>query len=269
MQPNSPSNSEDSAQSTPEVGRSLRVLLAEDSPFNQKIISSLLRRWGHEVTCTDNGVEAVDAAARSRYDVVLMDIEMPQMDGCEATKKIREREQASGLHVPIIALTAHTASEDRDRFIQCGMNACVTKPIHPPELQQAIDRVLTPAAVSPIESTQPEPTGVAVDWHAALEGVQGDSKLLKELIEIFFEELPELLRRIEGSLGDRDAAELRLAAHRLKGCLRYFGETSATKRAFELEMRGRDSRWDGADTLFAELQADVDRMLPELRQFGA
>jgi CheY-like chemotaxis protein/HPt (histidine-containing phosphotransfer) domain-containing protein len=269
MQPNTPSSSGDPSQSSPEVGRSLRILLAEDSPFNQKIVSSLLRRWGHEVTCTDNGVEAVDAAAGLRYDIILMDIEMPQMDGCEATKRIRQREQSSELHVPIIAMTAHTASEDLDRFIQCGMNVCVAKPIHPPELQQAIDRVLAPAAVSAGESPQPEPSGSAVDWHAALEGVQGDTKLLKELIEIFFDELPELLQKIKGSLGERDAAELRLAAHRLKGCLRYFGETSATKRALELELRGRDSRWDGADALFAELQADVDRMLPELRQFGA
>lgn len=268
MQPNSPSNSEDSSQSPPAVDRTLRILLAEDSQFNQKIVSSLLRRWGHEVTCAENGVEAVDAAVTVQYDLILMDIEMPQMDGCEATRSIRQREQSDGRHVPIIAMTAHTATEDLERFLQCGMDVCVAKPIHAPELQQAIDRVLSPATGVSSDARQPAVAGSAVDWQAALDGVQGDAKLLKELIEIFFEELPELLKRIKDSLAGRDAAELRLAAHRLKGCLRYFGETPATTRGLELELHGRDSRWDGADALFAELQADIDRMLPELRQFN-
>jgi CheY-like chemotaxis protein len=116
----------------------LHILLVEDNPINQKVAQRLLEKAGHSVTVAGNGREAVDHVSSRAFDVVLMDVQMPEMDGLEATAVIREREQGSDRRLPIVALTAHAMVGDRERCLQAGMDGYVTKPVQPPVLFQAI-----------------------------------------------------------------------------------------------------------------------------------
>ena len=125
--------------------RPLRILLAEDSVMNQKLAVALLRRQGHTVTIANNGKEAVNAIGGESFDLILMDISMPEMDGLEATAAIRANQLASGMHTPIIAMTAHALVGDRDRCLEAGMDAYVAKPIRPQELYRTMAALFPPA----------------------------------------------------------------------------------------------------------------------------
>jgi CheY-like chemotaxis protein len=125
---------------------SLRVLLAEDNPVNQKLASRLMQKWGHRVVVVENGREALKALERRTFDVVVMDVSMPEMDGFEAAAAIRAKERANGLHLPIIAMTAHAMKGDRERCLAAGMDGYISKPVQPKELLEALESVL-PAAV--------------------------------------------------------------------------------------------------------------------------
>jgi two-component system sensor histidine kinase/response regulator len=118
----------------------LRVLVAEDNPVNQRLISRLLEKRGHRVTLANNGREAVNAAEKGGVDLILMDVQMPEVDGFEATEKIRAREKSSGAHLPIVALTAHAMKGDRERCLARGMDDYLTKPIQPQELDAILER---------------------------------------------------------------------------------------------------------------------------------
>lgn len=124
----------------------LRVLLAEDNVVNQRLAARLLEKQGHMVVIAGDGVKALEALERDHFDVVLMDVQMPVMDGVEATAAIREKEKASGDHIPIVAMTAHAMAGDRQRFLESGMDGYVSKPVHSHELFEAIETVLSPAA---------------------------------------------------------------------------------------------------------------------------
>ena len=120
-------------------GRPLKILLAEDNLVNQKLATVLLERRGHQVVVVGNGAQALEALAQQTFDLILMDVEMPEMDGVEATSRIRELERVQGSHLPIIALTAHALKGDRERFIQAGMDDYLTKPLEPVKLYEAVD----------------------------------------------------------------------------------------------------------------------------------
>ena len=120
----------------------MKILLAEDSDANQQLALGVLRKWGHTLTIANNGHEAVAAFERDTYDVILMDVQMPEMDGLQATALIREQEQQRGRHVPIIAMTANAMKGDREECVEAGMDEYVTKPIRWTELRQALDRVV-------------------------------------------------------------------------------------------------------------------------------
>ena len=126
-------------------------MLAEDNPVNQKLASRLLEKRGHKVTTVANGREAVEALERSRFDVVLMDVQMPEMDGWTATEIIRKREQESNTHVPILALTAHAMKDYENRCYQAGMDGFVSKPLEPAQLFKAVEAVIqvVPAGCAP------------------------------------------------------------------------------------------------------------------------
>ncbi len=125
--------------------RSLRILLAEDNVLNQKLAVRLLEREGHTVEVVTNGREAVRAAFQEKYDCILMDVQMPEMDGLQATAEIRKREAVSGGHIPIIAMTAHALTGDREKCLLAGMDAYIAKPFKPEELMDTISRLLAGA----------------------------------------------------------------------------------------------------------------------------
>jgi CheY-like chemotaxis protein len=235
--------------------RPLRILLAEDSLVNQKLVLRLLEKHGHAVTVAGTGREALAALERQRFDVVLMDVQMPEMDGFEATHALRLREATTGGRVPVIAMTAYAMKGDRERCLEAGMDAYVSKPIGAAELFGALEAVLPRPAAPPV----PPPTD-ALDWSAALARVAGDGALLKEMIALFGQECPGLLRDLRDAVAGQDAAKLKRAAHTLKGSLDIFAAKPAFAAALTLETMGRTGNLAGAGEALTVLEAEMRRL---------
>jgi two-component system, sensor histidine kinase and response regulator len=239
----------------------LKILLAEDSLVNQKLAVALLTAHGHDVTVVGNGREAVATVAHERFDVVLMDVQMPEMDGLEATAAIRGRERLHGGHVPIIAMTAHALKGDRELCLQAGMDEYVPKPIRSDQLFETIESLCASAgktadsggnqdAAAALNSARDDGS---VDWAAALQSVEGNRAALQTMVEAALEEIPRLTAAIHKAVADRDAEALRRAAHTLKASLGYFKRPAACEEALELEKIGRESR-------LADVQGPLDAL---------
>jgi len=246
----------------------LRVLLAEDSLVNQKLAVGLLQSHGHTVVVANNGVEAVALHRAQPFDLVLMDVQMPEMDGLEATAAIREREKSTGQHTPIVAMTAHAMKGDRQRCLEAGMDSYISKPIRSVDLFATIEEALGHAPAVVPEHIPPPEEGV-LDWSVALTAVNGDRQLLREIILAFLEEGPRLIKEIRAAVAAKDADSLRRAAHTLKGSMRYFGASRSFDRAYELETLAYRHELDEAPARAAELEAEVDRLIPALEAFVA
>jgi PAS domain S-box-containing protein len=254
------------SRSSERSGPPLRILVAEDSLVNQKVAIGLLEAQGHQLTIAHNGREAVTAARREEFDVVLMDVQMPEVDGLEATTMIRAREQATGRHVAIIAMTAHAMKGDRETCLASGMDGYIPKPIRAAQLFETIDAVLTKLRQS--RPSQEVSSESKVDWEQALDVVQGDRELLKEIAETYLDEYPRMLQQVRDSIGDRDSTTLQRAAHTLKGSMRYFGATDAFDCAYELESMGREGRFEGADDALRRLESELEQIEPVLSEFA-
>ncbi len=237
-----------------------RVLLAEDGVINQQVAVRLLEERGHSVEVVNNGRAAVERVAEQPFDVVLMDVQMPDMDGIEATAAIRQAEAQTGGYVPIIAMTAHAMKGDRECFLAAGMDGYVAKPVRPHELYAAVEG-LHSALRSEIASAD-----VFFEWDAALERVGGDEDMLRELAEMFFAECPKLMQQIREHIAGADGPELRRAAHTLKGSAHVFGAAAAAEAAHRLEEIGREEAFADAEEALALLEDEVARLLPALRE---
>ena len=250
--------------------QTLDILLVEDSLVNQKLAIGLLESGGHSLQIANNGREAVSAVSQHRFDLVLMDIQMPELDGLQATAMIRDRERGAGTHVPIIAMTAHAMKGDREACLAAGMDGYISKPIRAAKLFETIYEVLGEAAQAAEavedDSQQLEPS--QMDWNRALEVVQGDRDLLREIVDAFLTECPLQLDQIRDAIAARDQEVLQRAAHTLKSSMRYFGATQAFDQAYELECMGRDGLFDGANEQFELLKCEVDQIHPELSRFA-
>jgi two-component system sensor histidine kinase/response regulator len=262
-----------------EQSRPLRVLLAEDNLVNQRVASRMLARQGHAVTIACNGREALALLEQQPFDVVLMDVQMPLMDGFEATASIRRNEQATGKHIPIVALTAHAMKGDQERCLAAGMDRYLSKPVQAKELQETI-AALVPENVAqdPVAGNTSGPKGIpsnaataaptlsrlGVDRAALDRTLDGDAGLLKELVEIMAVESPRHLARISAAIAAQDAKALRDSAHALKGAVANFCCASAVDAALRLELMGRDARLTDADIAFTELRGELAALLREL-----
>jgi PAS domain S-box-containing protein len=247
-------------------GRPLRILLAEDSLVNQKLAVGLLEKWGHSVFVANNGSEAVVASQAEPFDLVIMDVQMPEMDGLEATETIRSREQSTGAHVPILAMTAHAMKGDRERCLASGMDDYISKPIRAGQLQETIHRLLGGETSKASAESAAESDDV-MNWSAALDAVQGDYDLLRVVIEAFLSEYPDLVAQLRESLENRDSVTMQRAAHTLKGSMRYFGAARAFDLALKLETMGRGGRTEGAHGPLSALEGQLERMRPLLEAF--
>ncbi len=268
--PTEPGETEASATSRKPCQRSLHVLLTEDNLVNQRLAFRLLEKRGHSVVIANNGREAVDALHHEKFDVVLMDVQMPEMDGFEATKLIRARERDSGGHVPIVAMTAHAMKGDRERCLETGMDSYISKPLVPNELLEAIESLAGPAGDAPSTDPPSAPhsssssSAQCFDRKAALHCASGDMNLLRELIEIFKEEYPIWLTTIRDGIAKGEAKPVQEAAHSLKGTVATFGATGAASLAQQLEAMGRDQNLTGADAIARELEQAVSELVPAL-----
>jgi signal transduction histidine kinase/DNA-binding NarL/FixJ family response regulator len=232
------------------VGRPLRVLVAEDNSVNQTLAVRFLERQGHAAFVVENGMAALEAIDREQFDLILMDVQMPGLDGLEATRRIREREQQRGGHVLIVAMTAHALKGDRERCLAAGMDGYLAKPITAAALAAEIAR-----AVGDSPGERPP-----LDIATAAARVDGDEALLRELAAAFVQDAPRQLAEIRSALQDGQARGLERAAHRLKGAASAIGAGTVEALAGQLEQLGRDARLDAAPALVDALAAQLDQV---------
>lgn len=252
--------------------RPLNILLAEDNPVNQKLVASILEKRGHAVVIANNGrmaVAALEGQIRP-FDLIIMDIQMPEMDGIEATAFIRSKEKASGGHTPIIALTAHAMKGDREMCLRAGMDGYVSKPVRADELISAIEEAIPSRpnnkVVSPQATAKPE--GV-FDMEAALANADGDVELLKEVAGLFLKDCPAMLSAIFNAIKNGDAPGLNRSSHALKGSVVNFAARTAGEIALKLEMMGKSNNLTGVEETFTALEAEIGRLNEALKKFLA
>ena len=242
--------------------KSLRVLIAEDNPVNQMLAVRLLQRQGHSTVIAANGRKALATLEKQEFDLVLMDVQMPEMNGFEATAAIRQEEQTTGRHIPIIAMTAHAMKGDEERCLTAGMDAYVSKPITPDELFRAVAKI-APAPGRAIA----EPDDGIVDRSAILAQVDGDLELLAELVDLFLDTYPSLLGEIRQGIRDQVPSRVSEAAHSLKGALGNFWPTAGMDLVLTLELMGRDGNLSRAEEKLRELEVDMGRIRSALSAF--
>jgi CheY-like chemotaxis protein len=247
-------------------GRRLRVLVAEDNVVNQQVAAGILERAGHLPTIAENGREVLALLEKGAFDVVLMDVQMPELDGLETAAAIRDRERSRGGHLPIVALTAHAMKGDAERCLAAGMDAYLAKPLHPRELDATLARVLDPR---PAGSVEPAPPSTAqardvVDVPRLLERVGGDRKALADLVHVFREDWSRQRARLADAVGAGDAQALRAAAHALKGAVSNFAAPAATEAALHLQKLGEAGTLAGAGAAVARFEGEVGVLLEAL-----
>ena len=247
--------------------RSLKILVAEDTPFNQTFILRLLEKSGFRPILVENGRQAVKAFNPDTIDVILMDVQMPEMDGFEATREIRKLEARSGSHghIPIIAMTAYATEGDRERCLEAGMDDYVSKPISAAKLFQAIDNLLPPEESGPSgDGLKPD----SLNSKGLIKAFENDHHLFEELVEIFVNDYPQMLNTLRKSLESTDAETLSRTAHSLKGMLRNFQADAVADKAFELEKIGKQGELDGADQIIESLTGQLDDVARKLKQLA-
>lgn len=244
----------------------LRILLAEDNVVNQRLAVALLEKHGHSVVVAGNGREAVDTFAGNEFDAVLMDIQMPELDGIEATKKIREIEVELAKRTPIIAMTAHAMAGDRERFLDAGMDDYIPKPIRVARLIEALGLAVgeEPSTVS---STIKQQSPHLVNWNHAFETVAGDKELLVELINVFINERDVMLSEIQTAIHSSDSKELRRSAHAFKGALFHLGADQIAEIAAQLESKGQNGVFENSQSIFDQLKKQSQLLTSELKAF--
>ena len=243
----------------PECSRYLRVLVAEDNPINQKVVVSMLEKLGHRTTIANNGKEALTLSAERVFDVVFMDVQMPEMDGLTATKAIREREKAVGGHIPIIAMTAHAMKGDRERCLAAGMDGYLSKPVKGEEIEQTLAALL-PAENAPLPSKP-----MAWDRSKALERLGGDETLLQQILAIFLEEYPKHVAKLESAISSQNPEQLERTAHSLKGELSYMGATEVSQLARRLEEMGKNRELGSSGEVLAALEGQLSDFVQLVR----
>jgi CheY-like chemotaxis protein len=250
--------------------RSLRILVAEDTPFNQTFILRLLEKNGAQPILVENGRQALETFNPDTFDIVLMDVQMPEMDGFEATREIRKLEAGSGGHMPIIAMTAYATEGDRERCLEAGMDDYVSKPISASKLFKAIEALVPPEPEEEVpESAGPaadRPKSVSLNADGLIRSFENDQQLFQELVEIFLNDFPQMLSTLRDSLMSADAETFKRTAHSLKGMLRNFQAESAAETAFELEQIGDRGKLDGADQIVDSLAGELDDVAHKLKQ---
>ncbi|MFZ0548894.1 MAG: response regulator [Candidatus Promineifilaceae bacterium] len=254
----------------PKLGQRLplRILLTEDNATNQKLALRLLERMGYRADVAGNGHEAIQALERQSYDLILMDIQMPELDGVEATRIIHERWPGTQ-HPYIVAMTANAMEGDRESYLAAGMDDYVSKPIR---VQDLIDALKRAAASQKIQYLHPEETKMAdkkpqedelgidpIALQNLSELVGDDVAFLEELIGTYLEDAPKMIADMNQAIAENDPAKLRLAAHTLKSNSADFGAMTLSALSKQLEFMGREEKLDGAAELMPQVQAEFEK----------
>ena len=272
----------DAAQAaiSPVASRSLRVLLAEDTPANQKLAGYLLRKRGHRVKLVRNGRQALEAVGRQEFDAVLMDVQMPVMDGLQATRAIRKLPDPKKARLPIIAMTAHALKGDHEQCLAAGMDGYIAKPIEREELIAMVEQLaekatagLSAPAAAPDASASPSPPPIGAlppaetaspptppgvfDLNVAVRRCFGKYRLFQDMVKCLFDEADPLLERMRTASANGGEAELANAAHRLKGTVGYLGAAPAMEAVRRVEQMGRRGELTGAAEAIRQLEEQL------------
>jgi signal transduction histidine kinase/CheY-like chemotaxis protein/HPt (histidine-containing phosphotransfer) domain-containing protein len=244
--------------------RNLHILLAEDNAVNQMVAVRHLQKLGHNVKVVTNGRDALAELETQPFDVILMDVQMPKMDGIETTRAIREKEVTTGKHIPIIAMTAHAMKGDRERCLTAGMDHYVAKPIRLAELIEAIQGL----------TGRPDPGAAralghddCIDWQATWTNMEGDRQLLSELARLFLEDLPRQMEAIHLAADSIQGQDLERAAHRLKSSVGNFAARPAFEAAFHLERVASHGEVTQFPEAVSTLESEIHRLQLALREW--
>ncbi len=246
-----------------ESARKLRILVAEDNAVNQAVIIRVLQKMGHTTVLAQTGKEALAFALAERFDLVFMDVQMPEMDGLAATAAIRENENKSRTHLPIFAMTAHAMTGDRERCLAAGVDGYIAKPVRFSDIEEALAGV---AKASETPANLPEPAS----WNKleALNRIGGDEELLQEVCQIFLEESPKLLEKLRQAVAAEDAEQVVRAAHSLKGESSYLVAGRASQAARQLEEMGRNRDLSRAREALATLERELAGLHLDLKAWA-
>jgi CheY-like chemotaxis protein/HPt (histidine-containing phosphotransfer) domain-containing protein len=268
------------------MANTLHILLAEDNVINRALATGILERRGHSLVHAANGREAVEAATREAFDLIFMDVQMPEMDGFEATRRIRESERATGRHTPIAAMTAHAMVGDRERCLAGGMDDYLSKPLQKVEVLALLARISAgrnpagAAAPPSVSNGHREPDAVQTFACASspralpvfsreklLDQLDGDEALMQRMIALFHENTPRLLDDIRGSIARRGAGDLARSAHALLSSLGAFGANDARHLTQQLEAQAHDENYEYTDRTFAALERETAEVHAALAVF--
>jgi len=253
-----------------ELSLGLSVLLAEDNEINLKVARHMLEKAGCKVTAARTGLEVVEAVQKSRFDCVLMDVQLPGLDGLEATARIREAERETGAHLPVIAMTAHAMKDDRENCLAAGMDDHVPKPIDRARLLDAIGRWTSPGAAADARAVprrRHAPAGEPLDLGELMERVGGDNALARELLDMFKADCPARLAALRAALDAGDMDGVRSAAHEIKGTAANMSAKAVVAAAVRAEQAARDDDAPAVGQALRELEdalGDVDRFVSRL-----
>jgi signal transduction histidine kinase/DNA-binding response OmpR family regulator/HPt (histidine-containing phosphotransfer) domain-containing protein len=259
----------------PAPGKSLNILVAEDNRVNQVVATRILEKMGHRITLANNGAAAIALLQENSFDLVFMDIQMPEMDGITATKSIRLQEMHGSRHLPIIAMTAHALKQDRERCLEAGMDEYVSKPIDTKELKLAIAKAMN----LPVASAEETVAAVGreaspgkhtiVDFKQMLERLGGDEDLFQEVIAIFIDQAPQHIDALRSALAQGDGEGVGKTAHKMMGELGYLGIFELSQLARELEEQGRKPDLAQASRIFVAFEAEISRVVIAMHGNGS
>ena len=245
----------------------LRILVAEDNPVNQKLTLTLLEKSGHFPKLAPNGLQAIELFKTGEFDLILMDVQMPKMDGLQATREIRSLSE-SGSRIPILAMTAHATEADREKCLAAGFSDYLAKPFRSIDLFSKVQELTGRESVT--NETKAGPITcceASIDWEQAFDTVGGDRGLLCDLFEVFLKEKDGMVQAIQDSLDNADHRELRRTAHSLKGALHHLGASEAAEAARRFEVMGQTEDIADASERISELKHLVSEISVEIRQF--
>jgi PAS domain S-box-containing protein len=246
-----------------EKRRGWQILVAEDNVVNQRLATHLLDSRGHHVTIANNGREALELLGKQPFDLVLADVQMPEMDGLQLARAIREKEKNTTTHLPIIAMTAHAMKGDRERCLEAGMDSYVSKPINARQLFETIDGLGRAELKAPVEAeagSRMEILDEATLWSR----FEGEPELLRDVVRLFLDDYPKLFNGIRGAAERGDAQGMGREAHKLKGSVANFAAPAAFDAALRLEMMGRAGHLEQGAEAIEQLESALEALRPLL-----
>jgi len=255
----------DSQPRLTKTAKQRKILVVDDNNLNQKLAAALLTKRGHLVDIANNGLEALSSLSAAKYDIVLMDIQMPVMDGLTAVRKIREEPAKYGPGLPVVAMTAHALPGDQETFLNAGMNGYVSKPFKPQELIAAAEQLF--ASEDDPNDSGGKIVAAELDRAAVLENFMDDEELLFESIDLFLERAAARMDSLKAGIDAKDPEVIMPEAHTLKGMIGIFSTGGAFESAKKIELKGREKVTDGVDEDFKDLENEINALIAALREW--